>query len=229
MEGKSNNNSIFRAVILGIALIVSVYLIIYIVSNGPAGRFWIPKAPPSTTLRAIFPSSCDETCVKYGFYSGNCRYWRYGCKENEVDIGNYCLSHHETCCCLLSEPTTTTISNLTAITPKNKTIKCWNAYPYLQRSYYQMNKFCKCASGGYYGHRTYRFSRDNRSAQRYIDYGNNENWATKISSQYKPVYQVKCNDYKWYYTNRDYYYGGSTITTTTFKKTTRTTFRYWWR
>jgi hypothetical protein len=71
-----------------------------------------------------------------------------------------------------------------------------------------MRKFCKCAEGTY-GYKSYKraSSRRYKNAQYYKDPRNNENWATKISSQYKPVYKVKCKDNKWYYTNRDYYYG----------------------
>lgn len=107
-------------------------------------------------------------------------------------------------------PTITTTSTITTIITSTTTTttlpKCWSAYPYLQRNSNQMNKFCKCAQG-IYSYRSYSYSSGSKNAQYYLDSGNNENWATKISSNYKPVYQVRCYDNLWYQVNKDYYRG----------------------
>ncbi|NOX71689.1 MAG: S8 family peptidase [Candidatus Micrarchaeota archaeon] len=83
-------------------------------------------------------------------------------------------------------------------------VKCWDAgNEYIMRDKNQLKKFCKCAEGTY-GYRSYS-RKWVWSAYKYVDTGNNENWETVPASGFYPAYRVRCMDWKWYYTDKDYY------------------------
>ena len=83
-------------------------------------------------------------------------------------------------------------------------VNCWSAAnTYLYRDASQAKKFCKCATG-VYGYKTYSYNFRSSNVYRYVDSGNNLNWAV-VSASSSPIYQVKCSDGKTYKTNQNYY------------------------
>ena len=85
-------------------------------------------------------------------------------------------------------------------------VKCWSASnSYLVKgSNSQFKKFCKCAQGTY-AYKSYSTTSGTKIAYKYVDSGNNINWATTSVLQNSPAYRVKCNDGVQYRTNVDYY------------------------
>lgn len=84
-------------------------------------------------------------------------------------------------------------------------VKCWSASnQYLVRGSSQFKKFCKCAQGTYAA-KSYVAVSGTKTAHKYADAGNNNNWATTTQTQNSPASRVRCSDNVLYYTNKDYY------------------------
>ena len=85
------------------------------------------------------------------------------------------------------------------------TVKCWSgANNYLMKSSSQFKKFCKCAQGSY-AYISYTSASGTKTAYKYIDSGDNKNWATTSIAQNSPAYRLRCSDNVQYYMNKDYY------------------------
>ncbi len=84
---------------------------------------------------------------------------------------------------------------------------CWSgSNAYLYRNSVNLKKFCKCASGTY-GYRNYKYTFTKNPSYKYVDTGNNENWAVSfVEKLYITTYQVVCPDGKTYLTNQNHYY-----------------------
>lgn len=86
------------------------------------------------------------------------------------------------------------------------TVKCWSGTnQYLYRASDQAKKFCECAQGSY-GYKSYDYIWGRKTAYKYLDAGNNENWTVSSLASNSPIYQVKCADNTLYSTNKDYYW-----------------------
>lgn len=84
-------------------------------------------------------------------------------------------------------------------------VKCWSgSNKYLYKSTSQAQKFCKCAQGTY-GYKSYSSKWLKSTVYKYVDTGNNENWAVTSKTSYTSVYSVTCTNGVAYPTNQDYY------------------------
>ncbi len=131
-----------------------------------------------------------ETC-KSGICTGGSAYI---CNDNNVCTTDNCNEENDAC-------------EFIPIPECSAKVKCWSAdYKYLSTSMSQAKKFCKCAAG-IYDYKDYSSISSRANAYQYVDSTNNENWKTRlVSNFYRPIYRVKCTDGNWYKTNQDYYY-----------------------
>ena len=84
-------------------------------------------------------------------------------------------------------------------------VQCWKVTnQYLVRSSSQFQKFCKCAQGTY-SFVSFGTASGTKTAYKYTDANNNNNWGTTAQTQGSPASRVRCSDNVLYYTNKDYY------------------------
>ena len=144
--------------------------------------------------------SCPTTtCPANGCDAGSCaanEYGTYTPANNECIVSGTvgsCTNNPCTLNCQYSSSCETTQT------------KCWSASnQYLQTSFSQARKFCKCVQGTY-GYSRLSYQSKSVIAYRYVDTSNNENWQTASYSTSLPTYKVQCTGGNWYNTNVDYY------------------------